>query len=92
MHATASYRERHYPVNACECQYSSDPSGALAASTGRSIWTVDAAAGAFGAEQPTETSMTHADRIHFSPVDPDMAWIKLRALSEPAQLASVELW
>ncbi len=36
--------------------------------------------------------MTHAERIRFSPVDPDVAWIKLRALSERAQLASVELW
>jgi 5-methyltetrahydropteroyltriglutamate--homocysteine methyltransferase len=30
--------------------------------------------------------------VRFSLVDPDVAWLKLRALSEGAQLASAELW
>ena len=30
--------------------------------------------------------------ISFSQVDPDVAWQKLRALSQGAQLASGELW
>ena len=30
--------------------------------------------------------------IRFSLVDPGVAWLKLRALSEGAQLASAELW
>jgi 5-methyltetrahydropteroyltriglutamate--homocysteine methyltransferase len=30
--------------------------------------------------------------IRFSQVDPDVAWEKLRALSEGAELASKELW
>ena len=30
--------------------------------------------------------------IRFSPVDPDVAWLKLRALADGAALASEELW
>ena len=30
--------------------------------------------------------------VRFSLVDPDVAWLKLRALSEGARLASAELW